>query len=739
METRTSQAKSSLVGPAPDRPLVIVSNRLPVTVLRGPRGLEGRRSSGGLVSALEPVLLRHGGRWIGWAGAELRSGEDVWSGDRYEMEAVRLSAAEVNSYYHGFSNRTLWPLFHCFVARTRFNRGEWEAYERVNARFAEAAARSAREIGLVWVHDYHLLLCPQFLRAAEVDVPIAFFLHIPFPPFDIFRLLPWDREVLRGMLGADLVGFHVRNYARNFLDCVEKLLGVRVDRDAMLVEYGERTVRVGAFPIGIDFERFEQIALRAPRPLSPRREKVILGVDRLDYTKGIPERLLAFERLLETHPEHQGKVVFLELAVPSRFEMSEYRQLKRRIDELVGRINGRFATATWSPVRYLYRSVSAERLAALYRDADVALVTPLRDGMNLVAKEFVACQVSHPGVLVLSYLAGSAETMHEAIQVNPYDIDATAEALHRALTMDEAERRSRMVALRRRERQYDLGAWLDDFLRAATAGPATLAPPSEQDFDRWLRPFLSRYPLVLFLDYDGTLTPLVDDPRRATLSAEAKRLLGACVRRRDTKVAIVSGRSLEDVKALVGDDRLYYAGNHGMEIEGPGLAPFRHPDLPLYQARLGELARKLETLARPGAWVERKGATLTFHYRGVPREEREALVARVREAIVQSGFQARGAHLAVEGRPPIGWDKGHAVLHIVRSLYGPAWSERVRVVYAGDDETDEDAFRILSGLGITFRVGRADTLSAATHRLPNVEAVHTLLRWVAKRPAVRPS
>jgi trehalose 6-phosphate synthase/phosphatase len=716
---------------------VVVSNRLPVTVQRGPRGLDAKPSPGGLVSALEPVLKRRGGTWIGWPGTELRKGETLGEGGPYDIRAVRLSESEVTGYYHGFSNRTLWPLFHSLPERARFDRREWLIYQRANARFAEVTAEVAAEVGLVWVHDYHLMLTPQLLAERLPDTRIAFFLHIPFPPYDLFRLLPWDRELLRGLLASDLIGFHVEGYARNFLDCVERLLGARVDHKAMLVEHGDRTVQVGAFPIGIDFDFFESTAREAPAPASRSRERIVLGIDRLDYTKGIPERILAFERLLELHPQHREKVVYMQVAVPSRFQVAEYRTLKNEIDQLVGRVNGRFATSQWSPIRYLYRGFSQDRLAALYRDADVALVTPLRDGMNLVAKEFVACQVRDPGVLVLSRLAGAAETMYEAIQVNPHNVDGTAAALHRALTMSEAERASRMSALRRRERIANLDTWVDQFLAAALAAHVGLQPPTDTDFEAWLGGFVAGHQVAVFLDYDGTLTPLVDHPAKAVLGDSMRAVLTQLARRADTDVAVVSGRGIDDIRDMVDIDEIALGGNHGLELAGAKLRSFRHQDLDHYKARTSALAEDLADLAVSGAWIEQKGATLTFHYRAVESPKQARLAEQARQVITNAGFQARDGHKAVEARPPIGWDKGQAVLHIVRELYGPAWSETVRVVYIGDDQTDEDAFRVLAGLGITFRVGSAEAPTHARRRLPNVGAVEALLSWLARRPERR--
>jgi trehalose 6-phosphate synthase/phosphatase len=455
---------------AGEAPLLVLTNRLPFVLQRGRDGLERKPAAGGLVSALEPVLQKRGGTWLGWPGLQLRKGERIQlRGAPYRIQPVSLSETELARYYHGLSNRTLWPLFHSLVDRARFDRRDWPVYRQVNKRFARLSLRHLHgEHDLVWVHDYQLMLAPMYLRRQLPHARIAFFLHVPFPPFDIFRVLPYSREILRGLLACDLVGFHVESYAQNFCDCAERLLDVEVDRRRRTLRAGGRETRVASFPIGIDYEAFHTRAKSAPER-GQRAEAVILGADRLDYTKGLPQRILAVERLLEKHPEYRERVVLLQVAVPSRHQVAEYRELRREIEELVGRVNGRFGTAAWSPIHYLYRLLDHDRLAALYRDADVGLVTPLRDGMNLVAKEFVACQTREPGVLVLSRLAGAAETMREALLVNPYDVEKTADQLHRALAMPASERRKRMDALQARERRSDVHAWVGAFLRAASS------------------------------------------------------------------------------------------------------------------------------------------------------------------------------------------------------------------------------------------------------------------------------
>jgi trehalose 6-phosphate synthase/phosphatase len=717
--------------------LVVVSNRLAVTARHVRGGVEVNRSTGGLVAALEPALRRHGGVWVGWPGTERAAALRRWRAEGYDVEPVALSRAEVQQYYLGFANRTLWPLFHSFPTRMELDRTDWQTYEAVNRRFAERAAAAADPGALVWIHDYHLLRAAVHLRRLRPEGRIAFFLHVPFPPYDLFRVLPWDRELLRGVLACDLVGFHCAGYVENFLDCVERLLGARVDRESGQVEHGERTVTVGAFPLGIDYERFAQLASQAPQPPHARAERSVVGVDRLDYTKGIPERIRAFERLLELHPEHRERVVLIQVAEPSRPDVPEYQRLRREVDELVGDVNGRLGTSDWTPVHYLRRHLGREEIAGLYRDAAVALVTPLRDGMNLVAKEYVACQVGDPGVLVLSRLAGAAETMHEAIRVNPYDCDGVAEALHQALTMDVALRTARIRALQQRERRFDVHYWLGTFLRAAIGPRAAIEPVDAQDVAAWLGRFASIRRIALFVDFDGTLVEIADHPDEVKLGDSMREALEACARRADTEVAIVSGRSLPDVRSRVDVADLAFVGNHGLEIEGPGLARFEHPDLRAFEERAQALARSLRKLCDEGVWLEDKGSSLTLHYRQADPARHEALVETARKRIRDAGFQPREALCAVEARPPLGWDKGRAVLHVLRERHGPAWTETWRTVYVGDDDTDEDAFRVLQGLGITFRVGRAERPTLATHRLPNVAAVATLLRWLAERPPAR--
>ena len=495
-----------------DRRLLLVSNREPYVRKRTPEGVRFERTTGGLVTALEPVMRESGGVWVAWQpeaeARELRDAAPAESrfrvpddGPQFTLRQVPLTKSEVVRYYYGFANRALWPLCHYFVDRCRFDEDEWKQYEQINERFADAVVEEARAGDVVWVHDYHFCLLPQKIRERRRHGgPIAFFLHIPFPAEEVFRVLPWRRQVLEGLLGSDLVGFHTEEYAGDFLGCCERLLDADVDHQRQVVRWDGREVRVGVFPIGIDFDEFRAAAASpeaAERVASIRRglggARLILGVDRLDYSKGILERLHAIDLLLETHPELRRRLVFLQVAVPSREQVHDYRELKKRVDEMVGRVNGKHSTANWQPVRYLYRGVPREELVACYRAADVCLVNPLRDGMNLVAMEYVACQQDgEEGVLVLSELTGAARTLGDgALQINPFAIQETADALAAALEMAPQERRLRMQRLFARVAACDVHGWLERILTAAleepSEGPRQDGRPDADGGDRRVR------------------------------------------------------------------------------------------------------------------------------------------------------------------------------------------------------------------------------------------------------------
>jgi len=475
--------------------LIVVSNRLPNVLMDEEVGAwRAHPSSGGLVTALSPVLEEVGGLWIGWRGTAkgARSEEPVAigsSGAGYTLKSVGLTAEEIDRYYYGFSNEVVWPLFHDLQSRCNFDPAYWHAYRAVSRKFAQAIAESATENDLVWVHDYHLMLVARELRNMGVKARVAFFLHIPFPPLDMYMKLPWRQDILEGLLEYDLVGFQTVRDRNNLTYCVENLMKSRhidVRKRVTTITMPHREVMVGAFPISIDFRGFARQAgqeavtrksqeLRQAMPYG----QILLGIDRLDYSKGIPERLRAFGNALETFPQLQGKVSLLQIVVPSREDIPEYQELKAEIDLLVGEINGRFTRPGWIPIHYMFRGLERTELLAYYRAADIALVTPLKDGMNLIAKEYCAANLGGNGVLILSEFAGAATQLgSQSLLVNPYDIEGMAGAIWRAFNMGGEERRLRMRRLRQSVGRRDVFWWLDSFLRSAVAG----GRPGEMDF-----------------------------------------------------------------------------------------------------------------------------------------------------------------------------------------------------------------------------------------------------------------
>ncbi|MEX1025993.1 MAG: alpha,alpha-trehalose-phosphate synthase (UDP-forming) [Planctomycetota bacterium] len=453
--------------------LVVVANRLPVSVVSPDAVDDWKTSPGGLVSALAPILQAHDGAWIGWTGHPDHE-PAPFGHDGIHLVPTRMSAAEFEDHYLGFSNSTLWPLYHDAVRWPEFHRHWWRPYRAVNRRFAERAAHVAQPGDQIWVQDYHLQLVPEMLRELRPDVRIGFFLHIPFPPPELLAQIPWRREILTGLLGADLVGFQTPDGARNFLEAVRQFLGLESSGES--VEWQGRRVDVRDFPISIDVEKFETLArnpavqaraqaLRAD--LGGRR--ILLGVDRLDYTKGIHHRLRAFETLLARDPTTADRVTFLQIAVPSRGLVPEYADMRERIERLVGRINGESSRGGQVPVHYHHTNLEQEDLVAHYLAADVMCVTPLRDGMNLVAKEYPVTRVDERGVLILSEFAGAANELHDALLVNPHDLDGMADAYTRALDMPPEEQSERMRRLRGAVGASDVHAWALSFLEALAA------------------------------------------------------------------------------------------------------------------------------------------------------------------------------------------------------------------------------------------------------------------------------
>jgi trehalose 6-phosphate synthase/phosphatase len=720
--------------------VLIVANRLPVTVRVSDSGVEVQKSSGGLATGLLRPHEQSGGLWIGWSGApdnELSPEQRVALDEQLaamRLVSVPLTADQVTRYYEGFSNGVLWPLFHYLLDQIPLHVRDSEPYTEVNERFAELVAEHYQPGDLIWVHDYQLLLLPELLRRRLPDARIGFFLHIPFPSEELFRTLPERDRLLRGLLGADLVGFHTPAYLRHFAASLTQILGLTVDIDR--VQLADREVRLGVFPMGIDAQSFSAMAedpgveaeVQALR--GDGKLKLLVGVDRLDYTKGIPRRLLAYERMLQTHPELQERVRLVQVAVPSRTNVEAYQEFRSLVDGLVGRINGAFGTPRWVPVHYIYRALSEAELVALYRASDVMLVTPLRDGMNLVAKEFVASRTDGDGVLVLSEFAGASWELPEAVQVNPYDVDGTAERYYHALTMEEDERRTRLGPLRTRVATYDVHRWAATFLeqletitRPAPASRATAGPhAARRELSARLRDCEG---LLALLDYDGTLVPYTATPELARPDPALLALLGILAARPETELHVVSGRARETLEHWLGHLPIALHAEHGFWSRGLNESewiPAGEMGSAWREPALGIL-RDI-TARTPGSLIEVKSVALAWHYRMADRESGARRANELRLHLTQllsnQPVEILAGHKVVEIRP-YGIHKGRIVPPLP-----PERLASTTMLAMGDDRTDEDLFIALPPEAVTVKVGPGPT--QARFRVDGVPAARALLQ-----------
>jgi trehalose 6-phosphate synthase/phosphatase len=721
--------------------LLIVSNRLPFTARVREGQVQLGQSSGGLATGLGEYHARTDALWIGWPGdisrLSVAQQEQLWRQlDDRRIVPVPLTPQQAKAYYEEFANGVIWPLFHYLLDRIPLDSRDWHAYQEVNELFAERVASSYQPGDSIWVHDYQLMLVPGMLRARLPGARIGFFLHIPFPSYEVFRTLPWRREILEGLVGADLVAFHTLAYARSFAYAVRQVLSFDpgVDR----VDIGGRDVHIRAFPMGIDPERFERLANdpRVQAELDAIREsagdrRIILGVDRLDYTKGIPRRLIAFGRLLESVPEMRDRVRLIQVAVPSRVGVEPYQVFRRQIDELVGRINGAHGTPRSVPIHYMYRSISPQQLVALYRAADVMLVNALRDGMNLVAKEFVASRVDDDGVLVLSEFAGAAEELSEAIVINPYDIEAVVAAVRRALDMPRDEKRARMRALRQRVKARSVHHWADGFLRELTRSggfsrghePAPPFTPVEQVIAR----VVAHPEPVFLLDYDGTLVPLASLPDLARADQELMVLLRR-VRASGASIHVVSGRRRDDLSAWLGELDVTIWAEHGAWHRPSGSDTWQ-PTVTIARDWMEQVRPILDQFAArtPGALVEEKSSSLAWHYRTADvqfgSQQARELRLMLLEALQDQPLDILEGSKVIEVRWR-GIHKGRVVERVLASGVHPA-----ALVAIGDDRTDEEMFEAMPPESTTIHVGAGP--SVAAFRLADPAAVRALLTAVA--------
>jgi trehalose 6-phosphate synthase/phosphatase len=726
--------------------IIIVSNRLPFSIEQQAGGIDFKISSGGVATGLKSLLdsmpvalpFEPDYLWVGWPGATVNEEHkaQVVERSRAEFRAhpVFLSEEDGENFYQGFCNKTIWPLFHYFPSNAEYQEHYWNQYRSVNRVFCDTLLSILRPDDLVWIHDYHLMLLPDLLRKAVPKIRIGFFLHIPFPQFEIFRLLPalWRRDLLDGLLGADLVGFHTHDDTKYFLGCVQRILGYKQKIAEVILD--RRTVKVSAFPMGIDFKKFHQAAQSAPvlRDIADSKAafgdiKIVLSVDRQDYSKGIIHRLEGFETLLDTQPQWRGKVTLLMLVVPSRIGIQDYERTKHQLEELVGRINGKFATINWSPILYQYRAVPFESLVALYAMSDVALVTPLRDGMNLVAKEYIACRTDKTGVLILSEMAGSAKELSDALLINPNHREEIAAALQQALAMPRHEQIERIRLMQARLRRHTVARWATGFLQEIFAAESSLdvsyAKPLDAPTQKSLIQHYDRSPnRLLMLDYDGTLVSFASHPQLAKPSRQLLNCLHRLGANPRNELVLLSGRDKDTLENWFGTLPIGLVAEHGAWIREyqqpwqllkPLRAGWKSTLLPLFQSYMDRVS---------GAWIEEKEFSLVWHFRDADAQRgmlagREltddliALTANIDVQVVQG-------NKTVEVRNA-GVNKG---------LASQTWLSKNPcdfIVAIGDDLTDEDMFTVLPARAYSIRVGNPPTRARFLVRGP--EQVFQLL------------
>lgn len=697
--------------------LIVASSRLPVTVSQNapPNSVSQDAASwnatvgaGGLVTALKPVAQRVGFEWIGWPGvgvgaehhAEVRrvlNDATQGSGDNlaWQVTPVFLSDAEVSGFYTGFANSTLWPLFHGLPSRTVFSTSDYDTYAQVNGRFADVIAERAAPEDLIWIHDYQLMLLPELLRERGLTNPVGFFLHIPFPASDAYRTLAVRQELLNGLLGADLLAFHAYEYVSNFRKSCLRVLGL--DSEAEYVRTRARKVRLSVLPIGVDPEEVRELsrtddAIHEFETLrqSYAGKKIILGIDRLDYTKGIPEKLLAYEDLLANHPHWRDESVLIQVAAPSRTEVDEYQALKRQVDELVGRINGRYSAPNHTPIVYINQNVPRSRIAGMYRAADVVLITPVRDGMNLVALEYIAARGNEGGHLILSEFAGAANQLPEARLVNPYNIKDVSSALNTALETDAPDWRFMQefvetnTALR----------WAEQFLSRLEESRSTQRLPKRLRAQALSSRFSECKHPAFFLDYDGTLRSYERVPRRAAPGERVRETLHSLSR--CGHVFVVSGRDEATLEAWLGDLPIGLACEHGYALRGVGKMWEHRAEID--PAVLAKVENVFDEYVRrtPGSHVEKKRSALAWHYRTVDAElgayQSKELVHELAEVLAREPYSVLRGNKVVEVRH-IQCTKGHVVEDFLRRQ-----PEIDGIFCAGDDQTDEEMMEFLSGV-----------------------------------------
>lgn len=716
--------------------IVVISNRLPVKIVETEDKLKLVRSEGGLATGLSSLNTEHEMHWVGWPGMYVNNEEDKKAIDN-EMDSlnfhpVYLSPSQIENYYEGYSNSTIWPLCHYFFSYIESNADYWQSYKEVNALFCKAVLDIIEPGDTVWVQDYQLMLLPAMLRENIQDINIGYFHHIPFPSYELFRVLPERAEILQGLLGADLVGFHTYDYMRHFISTVYRVLGYECILDE--IQLDERMVDVDAFPMGINYDLYHdailnpQISDKATQlKQSISGNKIILTVDRLDYSKGILIRLEAFNDFLEENPQYRGSVSLVMIVVPSRDTVDMYSELKVKIDELVGAINGKYSTLNWNPVYYFYRSFSFEELAALYYTADIALVTPLRDGMNLVAKEYLATKRDNAGVLILSEMAGASIELSDAIIVNPTNTKEIVNAIITAIEMPEEEQLASLYKMQKTISTQTVNQWAQDFIAELKNVKAHNDSMTEKiirkdNFQEIKHAYDQSEKRLIILDYDGTLSPFYKDPKEAYPRANLLQLLTHITKDGRNKLVINSGRDKNTLDNWFKDiPTISLAAEHGAYYKENGKWYNNLQEI-IWDEDIMHILEQT-TRKTPKSKIEIKKTALVWHYRAVDIWLAELRVNQLIKSLINPCSRL---NLQIM--------RGNKVIEIKSSDFNKG-SEAVRllnkdnydfVMAIGDDTTDEEMFMALPDDAVTIKVGKNAT--AAKYNLPTQSKTITFLK-----------
>jgi trehalose 6-phosphate synthase/phosphatase len=716
---------------------IIVSNRLPISLNYKDGKPDFKTSAGGLATGLGSIFKEANNIWIGWPGNYVEDPEQraeiFLELHEHKMAPVFLTQQDIEDFYEGFSNETLWPAFHYFTQSIVYENRFWEAYVRVNQKFCEAIMKKADPDDTIWVHDYQLLLLPLMLRERLPNATIAFFQHIPFPSYEIIRMLPWRRAILEGMCGSDLIGFHTYDDMRHFLSSVGRILGLT--HESGYIQAENRLVNVDAFPMGIDYAKYsdaasskktKEVVTRFKKQLGD--QKLLLSIDRLDYSKGIPQRLKAFDLFLTKYPEYKSKVSLIMVVVPSRDTVKDYKDLKEEIDTMVGRINSSYSTLNWVPVHYFYRAFPFEELSAFYRMSNIALVTPLRDGMNLVCKEFVASKTDQLGVLILSEMAGASKELQDSILVNPNNVDKVTEAIYEALNMDEDSQRARITSMQETIKRYDIFQWVKVFMDRLEIVKEKQAEFQSKDMDEETCDELCGYfkqakKPILFLDYDGTLVGFQSRPQDAYPDEELRTLIKELSQK--AHVVIISGRDKETLGDWFNGLDVDLIAEHGVWLKNRRTPEEWEAYAEVDNSWKKEIKQVMDYYVQrtPGAFIEEKHHSLVWHYRKV---ESGLGDLRMRELFSHVKYMARGFNLQVlEGnmvleikRPDI--NKGRAAVSFMKG------QKYDFILAIGDDWTDEDTFNAMPKNAYSIRVGYHYT--KANYNIKSPKQVRELLQ-----------